>query len=284
MAASGVCRSDHHSVHGIHRHAMPIVLGHEGSAVVEDARGGRHRCRSPATTSSARGCRTAARAAGAPPAVRSVCERLEVFDERVPGRRDDPLLERRDADPPQRAVLVRRALGGAGEHGLPGRPVPAARAGRAPGLRGHDRRRRGAEHREGAPRRLGARDRVRRRRALGDPGRADRRRLADRRGGRRGVQARARQGARRDRDGARGARPGPRRVRPRDRVPRAHRDDRTGDARRRARRDDRPGRDGRRPARARRSTRSGRRPRSSRSWVRGTGASCRRATCRCSRT
>jgi Zn-dependent alcohol dehydrogenase len=36
MAASGVCRSDYHSVRGIHRHAMPIVLGHEGSAVVEE--------------------------------------------------------------------------------------------------------------------------------------------------------------------------------------------------------------------------------------------------------
>lgn len=35
MAASGVCRSDHHTVRGIHRHAMPIVLGHEASAVVE---------------------------------------------------------------------------------------------------------------------------------------------------------------------------------------------------------------------------------------------------------
>jgi S-(hydroxymethyl)glutathione dehydrogenase / alcohol dehydrogenase len=35
MAASGVCRSDHHAVRGIHPHAMPIVLGHEGSAVVE---------------------------------------------------------------------------------------------------------------------------------------------------------------------------------------------------------------------------------------------------------
>jgi S-(hydroxymethyl)glutathione dehydrogenase/alcohol dehydrogenase len=36
MAASGVCRSDSHAVHGVHRHAMPIVLGHEGSAVVEE--------------------------------------------------------------------------------------------------------------------------------------------------------------------------------------------------------------------------------------------------------
>jgi S-(hydroxymethyl)glutathione dehydrogenase / alcohol dehydrogenase len=36
MAASGVCRSDSHAVHGVHRHAMPIVLGHEGSALVEE--------------------------------------------------------------------------------------------------------------------------------------------------------------------------------------------------------------------------------------------------------
>lgn len=35
MAASGVCRSDHHAVRGVHPHAIPIVLGHEGSAVVE---------------------------------------------------------------------------------------------------------------------------------------------------------------------------------------------------------------------------------------------------------
>jgi S-(hydroxymethyl)glutathione dehydrogenase/alcohol dehydrogenase len=36
MAASGVCRSDWHAVLGIHRHAVPIVLGHEGSAIVEE--------------------------------------------------------------------------------------------------------------------------------------------------------------------------------------------------------------------------------------------------------
>jgi S-(hydroxymethyl)glutathione dehydrogenase / alcohol dehydrogenase len=35
MAASGVCRSDWHTVQGIHRHVLPVVLGHEGSAVVE---------------------------------------------------------------------------------------------------------------------------------------------------------------------------------------------------------------------------------------------------------
>jgi S-(hydroxymethyl)glutathione dehydrogenase/alcohol dehydrogenase len=36
MAASGVCRSDYHAVRGIHPHVPPIVLGHEGSAVVEE--------------------------------------------------------------------------------------------------------------------------------------------------------------------------------------------------------------------------------------------------------
>jgi S-(hydroxymethyl)glutathione dehydrogenase/alcohol dehydrogenase len=35
MAASGVCRSDWHTVQGIHPHRLPVVLGHEGSAVVE---------------------------------------------------------------------------------------------------------------------------------------------------------------------------------------------------------------------------------------------------------
>lgn len=36
MAASGVCRSDWHAVRGVHRHVVPIVLGHEGSAIVEE--------------------------------------------------------------------------------------------------------------------------------------------------------------------------------------------------------------------------------------------------------
>ena len=35
MAASGVCRSDWHTVQGIHPHPLPVILGHEGSAVVE---------------------------------------------------------------------------------------------------------------------------------------------------------------------------------------------------------------------------------------------------------
>jgi S-(hydroxymethyl)glutathione dehydrogenase/alcohol dehydrogenase len=36
MASSGVCRSDWHTVRGIHPHRLPVVLGHEGSAVVEE--------------------------------------------------------------------------------------------------------------------------------------------------------------------------------------------------------------------------------------------------------
>jgi S-(hydroxymethyl)glutathione dehydrogenase / alcohol dehydrogenase len=36
MAASGVCRSDWHTVQGIHRHPLPVILGHEGSAIVEE--------------------------------------------------------------------------------------------------------------------------------------------------------------------------------------------------------------------------------------------------------
>jgi S-(hydroxymethyl)glutathione dehydrogenase/alcohol dehydrogenase len=79
MAASGVCRSDHHSVHGIHRHAMPIVLGHEGSAVVETLgegvtglEPGDHVVCSWLPYCG--GCRRCT--SGRP----SVCERLEMFD------------------------------------------------------------------------------------------------------------------------------------------------------------------------------------------------------------
>ncbi len=35
IAASGVCRSDWHTVQGIHPHPLPVILGHEGSGVVE---------------------------------------------------------------------------------------------------------------------------------------------------------------------------------------------------------------------------------------------------------
>src|SRR6266511_6463182 len=80
MAASGVCRSDYHSVHGVHRHAMPIVLGHEGSATVEEVgegvtgvKPGDHVvCSWLPYCGSCRRC-----TAGRP----VVCERLAVFDE-----------------------------------------------------------------------------------------------------------------------------------------------------------------------------------------------------------
>ena len=80
MAASGVCRSDYHSLHGIHRHVMPIVLGHEGSAVVEElgegvtgVKPGDHVvCSWLPYCGSCRRC-----TAGRP----VVCERLSVFDE-----------------------------------------------------------------------------------------------------------------------------------------------------------------------------------------------------------
>ena len=79
MAASGVCRSDFHAVHGVHPHATPIVLGHEGSAVVEELGGGVDGlapgdhvvCSWLPYCGSCRRCR-----AGRP----VVCERLEVFD------------------------------------------------------------------------------------------------------------------------------------------------------------------------------------------------------------
>lgn len=79
MAASGVCRSDHHSVLGIHPHAMPIVLGHEGSAVVEElgegvtglSPGDHVVCSWLPYCGSCRRC-----TAGRP----SVCERLAPFD------------------------------------------------------------------------------------------------------------------------------------------------------------------------------------------------------------
>jgi S-(hydroxymethyl)glutathione dehydrogenase/alcohol dehydrogenase len=79
MAASGVCRSDHHSVSGIHPHAMPIVIGHEGSAVVEAVGEG--------VTNVAPGdhvvcswlpyCGTCRRCAAGRPAL---CERMGAFD------------------------------------------------------------------------------------------------------------------------------------------------------------------------------------------------------------
>jgi S-(hydroxymethyl)glutathione dehydrogenase/alcohol dehydrogenase len=36
MAASGVCRSDLHTIKGVHPWKLPVVMGHEGAGVVED--------------------------------------------------------------------------------------------------------------------------------------------------------------------------------------------------------------------------------------------------------
>jgi S-(hydroxymethyl)glutathione dehydrogenase/alcohol dehydrogenase len=40
LVGSGVCRSDLHSAHGVHRHPIPTVLGHEGAGVVEETGAG----------------------------------------------------------------------------------------------------------------------------------------------------------------------------------------------------------------------------------------------------
>jgi S-(hydroxymethyl)glutathione dehydrogenase / alcohol dehydrogenase len=80
MAASGVCRSDYHAVHGVHLHAMPIVLGHEGSAVVEEVGEGVTELRpgNHVVCSWLPYCGSCRRCTSGRPAV---CERLQVFDE-----------------------------------------------------------------------------------------------------------------------------------------------------------------------------------------------------------
>ena len=80
MAASGVCRSDYHAVHGVHVHAMPIVLGHEGSAVVEEVGQGVNEVRpgDHVVCSWLPYCGSCRRCTSGRPAV---CERLDVFDE-----------------------------------------------------------------------------------------------------------------------------------------------------------------------------------------------------------
>ena len=79
MAASGVCRSDWHAVRGVHPHRVPIVLGHEGSGIVEavgegvrDLAPGDH-----VVCSWIPNCGTCRRCASGRPAL---CERLERFD------------------------------------------------------------------------------------------------------------------------------------------------------------------------------------------------------------
>jgi Zn-dependent alcohol dehydrogenase len=79
MAASGVCRSDWHTVRGIHPHPLPVVLGHEGSAIVEDV--------GPGVRGLAPGdhvvlswlpyCGSCARCVAGRP---NLCERMQAFD------------------------------------------------------------------------------------------------------------------------------------------------------------------------------------------------------------
>jgi len=80
MAASGVCRSDHHGAKGVHWHATPIVLGHEGSAVVEEVGEGVEGLApgDHVALSWLPYCGSCRRCAAGHPAR---CERLAVFDE-----------------------------------------------------------------------------------------------------------------------------------------------------------------------------------------------------------
>lgn len=79
MAASGVCRSDWHAMRGVHWHATPIVLGHEGSAVVEAVGPGVEGLEAGdhVVLSWLPYCGTCRRCASGHPAR---CERLGVFD------------------------------------------------------------------------------------------------------------------------------------------------------------------------------------------------------------
>lgn len=79
MAASGVCRSDWHSIRGVHPHPLPVVLGHEGSAIVEAVGDGVDRL-SPGdhvVCSWIPYCGTCRRCASGRPAL---CERLDAFN------------------------------------------------------------------------------------------------------------------------------------------------------------------------------------------------------------
>jgi S-(hydroxymethyl)glutathione dehydrogenase/alcohol dehydrogenase len=79
MAASGICRSDWHEVQGIHPFDLPVVLGHEGSAIIEELGEGVEGlepgdhvvCSWLPSCGECRRCR-----AGRP----ALCERLGVFD------------------------------------------------------------------------------------------------------------------------------------------------------------------------------------------------------------
>ena len=80
MAASGVCRSDWHGVRGVHQHATPIVLGHEGSAIVEEVGEGVEGLApgDHVALSWLPYCGSCARCVAGHPAR---CERLDVFDQ-----------------------------------------------------------------------------------------------------------------------------------------------------------------------------------------------------------
>jgi S-(hydroxymethyl)glutathione dehydrogenase/alcohol dehydrogenase len=79
MAASGVCRSDWHTARGVHPHALPVVLGHEGSAVVERVGAGVRGLEAGdhVVLSWLPYCGSCARCVSGRP---NLCERLEAFD------------------------------------------------------------------------------------------------------------------------------------------------------------------------------------------------------------
>jgi S-(hydroxymethyl)glutathione dehydrogenase / alcohol dehydrogenase len=80
MAASGVCRSDWHTARGIHPHRLPVVLGHEGSAVVEQVGRGVRGVRpgDHVVLSWLPYCGACARCVSGRP---NLCERMDAFDE-----------------------------------------------------------------------------------------------------------------------------------------------------------------------------------------------------------